>query len=103
MARFNVNRGEAIVRISSAGGGFLRIKSLWDAPDATPIGPPAITVSTETTISANLIQFHRIVRCHRRLSRLGHQLTVEQTAKLWIGRYAAAFRRSHSARHRPAA
>jgi hypothetical protein len=34
---------------------------------------------------------------------MGHQLTVEQTARLWIARYAATFRRGHTMRQRPAA
>ena len=46
-------------------------------------------------MSANLIQFHRIVQCHARLSRLGRIITLEETAKLWISRYAAAWRKHH--------
>ncbi len=54
-------------------------------------------------MSANLIQYHRIVRCHSRLSRRGRTISLEETAKLWIGRYAAAWRRNHERHLRPAA
>jgi len=31
-------------------------------------------------MSANLIQYHRIVRCHSRLSRRGRTISLEETA-----------------------
>jgi hypothetical protein len=63
----------------------------------------SITRATERGMSANAIQYLRIQRCHRRLSRRGVAITVDQTARIWITRYAAAWRRNHERHLRPAA
>ena len=41
---------------------------------------------------ANLIQARQIERYHRHLQRLGRAGSVEDTARLWIGRYARLWR-----------
>jgi hypothetical protein len=65
---------------------------------ATTTRPTSIIGSTENAMSANMIQFHRIVRCHRRLCRLGRQISLDQTARIWISRYAAGWRKHNEHR-----
>ena len=41
---------------------------------------------------ANLLQAREIERYHRHLSRLGRARSIDETARIWIGRYARLWR-----------
>lgn len=41
---------------------------------------------------ANLLQALAIARYHRHLQRLGRARTLEDTARIWVGRYAHLWR-----------
>ncbi len=40
----------------------------------------------------NDLQIRQIERYHRHLQRVGRATTIEQTARIWIGRYAKLWR-----------
>ena len=46
---------------------------------------------------ANRLQAIEILRYHRHLQRLGRARSVEDTARLWIGRYARLWRARYEA------
>ena len=46
----------------------------------------------------NHLQAEAIQRYHRHLQRLGRSLSIEDSARAWVGRYAVLWRRHHEMR-----
>lgn len=51
---------------------------------------------------ANLLQALAIARYHRHLQRLGRAGTLEQTARIWVSKYARLWRARFKGTHRAA-